>query len=193
MLKNLLTPELGLVLKWVYLVVLGLYFRHLIRVYRRKGIEREVYQKIWAYRFFEGLLVTMTLLTIFITLSFAFAKLPVLPSVSLWFAAILLYSFALGDFLSTRKALKLGARELNSVARLVIAKFGINKLPILSVTVMSLVLVFAWSGAAVSEQYSMLVVLFTVLVSNMVQIRKLDKKAIEREAAKVGIDKEMSI
>ena len=195
MFRDLLSPEIALVVRWVGLMLVGIAFRFLINRYKKKGLGKEAYRKLRLYRFYEGGLVFCGLLTVFTTLNFAFEKVQTtfdmsLPTVGFGLAAILLYGFALGDFLSTKKALRLGARELNPIGRLVIAKFGVNKLPILSVTVMSLVLVFAWGRTVVSGQYSMLVVFFGILVSNTFQIRKWEKKAIEREVAKVKIDKE---
>lgn len=182
MFRGLLPPELALVAgRWVSLMLMGIAFWLTIKYYRQKGISKEIYQKKWPYRIYEAGVVWSGLLAIFTTLNLGFEKAHTvwalsLPVVSIWLAAILLYGFVVGDFLSTKKALSLGARELNPIARLVIAKFGINKLPILSITIMSLVLVFVWGKSAVSEQYSILVILFAILVSNTMQVRKRIKK-----------------
>lgn len=162
---------LGLI--WSGLILVGMGFRQRVKGYKKKGMDKEAYSKKLLYQVDEGFLILGGGMAIYLTLSFAIGNMiPVLHPVGLWFAAPFLCCLVAADFLLTKKGLKTGERELNPIARLIIGKFGINKLPILPAAVLCLVLTFVWDKAPASSQYSIFILYLCVVGWNVTVLRR---------------------
>ena len=180
--NNLLLPWGYLAIMWVCIGGMWGGVKWLKHRYEQEGIPYDVYCKEKIYVFGEGVAEAYSMVGAIVTLLVSSIEIESmlgiqLPPVSLWIAAPVLYALAIGDFLLTRHALSLGAREVNPFARFAMAKMGINKFPFISLGAVSVILVFVWTRSSIGAQYVLLVIWTGVLVHNKHQLQKYLQRA----------------